>query len=141
VEYGIHRAMAEPGIETPKGAHVGFLCFRYGAPSWQLASGTPINVVTRHMRHADSRVTLEHYAHIVGDIVRIAFSERIGQNITQSESDTELESTSAVKTRNERTWQKRVRVECNPRRNFKHLRGKWWSKKPHRRQQGTVSVP
>jgi hypothetical protein len=53
------------------------------------------------MRHADSKVTLEHYAHIVGDAERLAsekFSQRIGQNITQLESDLELESTSAVKT-------------------------------------------
>jgi hypothetical protein len=53
------------------------------------------------MRHADSKVTLEHYAHIVGDAERVAsekFSQRIGQNITQLESDSELESTSEVKT-------------------------------------------
>ena len=53
------------------------------------------------MRHADSNVTLEHYAHIIGDAERVAsekFSQRIGQNITQLESDSELESTSAVKT-------------------------------------------
>jgi len=53
------------------------------------------------MRHADSKVTLEHYAHIVGDAERLAsekFSQRIGQNITQLESDLELESPSAVKT-------------------------------------------
>lgn len=52
------------------------------------------SVVTRLMRHAD-------YAHIVGDAERLAsekFSQRIGQNITQLESDPELESTSAVKT-------------------------------------------
>ena len=47
------------------------------------------------MRHADSNVTLEHYAHIVGDAERVAsenFSHQIGQNRTQ------LESASAVKT-------------------------------------------
>jgi hypothetical protein len=53
------------------------------------------------MRHADANVTLEHYAHIVGDAERVAsekFSRRIGQNIAQLESDPELEPTSSVKT-------------------------------------------
>ena len=66
-----------------------------------LESGTPIHVVTRLMRHADSNVTLDRYAHIVGDAERVAsekFSQRIGKNITQLESDSELESTSEVKT-------------------------------------------
>jgi len=101
VKYGVHRAMAKLGIETPKGEHVGIHCFRHGVTSELLESGTPIHVVTRLMRHADSKVTLEHYAHIVGDAERVAsekFSQRIGQNITQLESDSELESTSAVKT-------------------------------------------
>jgi hypothetical protein len=51
------------------------------------------------MRHADSNVTLAHYAHIVGDAERVAsekFPQRIGQNITQLESDSQLESVSAV---------------------------------------------
>jgi integrase len=101
VRSGVHRAMAKLGIETPKGVHVGIHCFRHGVTSELLESGTPIHVVTRLMRHADSKVTLEHYAHIVGDAERVAsekFSQRIGQNITQLESDSELESTSAVKT-------------------------------------------
>jgi integrase len=101
VRSGVHRAMAKLGIETPKGTHVGIHCFRHGVTSELLESGTPIHVVTRLMRHADSNVTLEHYAHIVGDAERIAsekFSQRIGQNITQLESDSELESTSSVKT-------------------------------------------
>ena len=101
VRSGVHRAMAKLGIETPKGTHVGIHCFRHGVTSELLESGTPIHVVTRLMRHADSKVTLEHYAHIVGDAERLAsekFSQRIGQNITQLESDSELESTSSVKT-------------------------------------------
>jgi integrase len=101
VKYGVHRAMAKLGIETAKGVHVGIHCFRHGVTSELLESGTPIHVVTRLMRHADSNVTLEHYAHIVGDAERVAsekFSQRIGQNITQLESDSELESTSSVKT-------------------------------------------
>jgi integrase len=100
VKYGVHRAMTKLGIETAKGTHVGIHCFRHGVTSELLESGTPIHVVTRLMRHADSKVTLEHYAHIVGDAERVAsekFSQRIGQNIDQLESTPELESTSAVK--------------------------------------------
>ena len=95
VKYGIHRAMEKLGIETAKGVHVGVHAFRHGVTSELLESGTPIHVVTRLMRHADSNVTLEHYAHIVGDAERIAsekFSQRIGQKITQLESDSVMES-------------------------------------------------
>ena len=72
-------------------------------PAQNLASLEPANihVVSCLMHDSDSRVTLEHYAHIVGDAERVAsenFSKRIGLNIDQSESDSELESTSAVKT-------------------------------------------
>jgi integrase len=101
VKYGVYRAMRRLGIETPKGVHVGIHCFRHGVTSELLESGTPIHVVTRLMRHADSKVTLEHYAHVIGDAERVAsekFSQRIGRNITQLESDCHLESTSSVKT-------------------------------------------
>jgi integrase len=100
VRFGVHRAMSKLGIKTPKGVHVGIHCFRHGVTSELLESGTPIHVVTRLMRHADSKVTLDHYAHIVGDAERVAsekFSQRIGQNITQLESDSQLESNSSVK--------------------------------------------
>jgi integrase len=95
VKYGVHRAMAKLGIVTAKGVHIGIHCFRHGVTSELLESGTPIHVVTKLMRHADSKVTLEHYAHIIGDAERAAsekFSQRIGQNISQ------LDSTSATKT-------------------------------------------
>ena len=101
VKYGVHRAMTKLGIKTAKGVHVGIHCFRHGVTSELLESGTPIHVVTRLMRHANSKVALDHYAHIVGDAERLAserLSERIGQNITQLESDLELESTSSAKT-------------------------------------------
>jgi integrase len=100
VKYGVHRAMAKLGIETGKGVHVGIHCFRHGVTSERLETGTPIHVVTRLVRPADSNVTLEHYANIVGDAERTAaekFSQRNGQNITQLESDSELESSSSVK--------------------------------------------
>ncbi len=92
--------MAKLGIETAKGVHFGIHCFRHGVTSELLESGTPIHVVTRLMRHADSNVTLGHYAHFLGDAERVAsekFSRRIGQNITQLESEPELGSNSAAK--------------------------------------------
>jgi integrase len=101
VKYGIHRAMAKLGIQTAKGVHIGCHAFRHGVTSELLESGTPIHVVTRLMRHVDSNVTLSHYAHIIGDAEPVAsekFSQRIGQNITQLESDSQLESPSAAKT-------------------------------------------
>jgi integrase len=93
VKYGIYRAMAKLGIETAKGVHVGIHCFRHGVTSELLESGTPIHVVARLARHADSNGTLDHYAHIVGDAERVVsekFSQRIGQNLTQLESTPEL---------------------------------------------------
>jgi integrase len=94
VKYGVHRAMAKLGIKTPKGVHVGIHCFRHGATTELLESGTPIHIVTRLMRHGDSKVTLDHYAHIVGDAERVA-SERLSDKIgAQLESDPEMESTS-----------------------------------------------
>lgn len=89
--------MAKLGIKTPKGVHVGVHVFRHGVTSELLEAGTPIHVVTRLMRHADSNVTLEHYAHIVGDAERVAsekFSRRIG---SQLEPEPELEPKSAAK--------------------------------------------
>jgi hypothetical protein len=76
-------------------------CEGHGVTTELLESGTPIQVVTRMMRHGDSKITLDHYAHVIGDTERVAsekFSQRIGQNIAQLESDTELESGAAVKT-------------------------------------------
>jgi integrase len=69
IKYGIHRAMEKLGIQTAKGAHIGIHCFRHGVTTELLESGTPIQVVTRMMRHG-----------------------------AQLESDAELESASAVKT-------------------------------------------
>ena len=79
------------GIETPKGLHVGIHCFRHGVTTELLESGIPIHVVTRMMRHGDSKVTLDHYAHIVGDAERVA-SERLSSKIgAQLESEPDLE--------------------------------------------------
>ena len=115
VKYGIHRAMAKLGIETAKGVHVGIHCFRHGVTSELLESGTPIHVVTGLMRHADSKVTLDHYAHIVGDTERVAsekFSQRIGQNITKLESDPPIGvKLQILSPHKQRAWRKRVGVE------------------------------
>lgn len=92
VRYGVHRTMKKLGIATPKGVHVGIHCFRHGVTTELLESGTPIHIVTRMMRHGDSKVTLDHYAHIVGDAERVA-SERLSIKIgAQLESEPELES-------------------------------------------------
>ena len=61
---------AGSGIRTPKGVHVGVHCFRHGVTTSLLESGTPIHIVTKLMRHGDSKVTLDHYAHIVSDADR-----------------------------------------------------------------------
>jgi len=62
------------------GAHVGIHCFRHGVTTELLESGTPIHIVTRLMRHGDSKVTLDHYAQVVGAAERAA-SERLSQKI------------------------------------------------------------
>lgn len=92
VKYGVHRAIAKLGIQVPRGVHVGIHCFRHGVTTELLEAGTPIHVVTRMMRHGGAKVTLDHYAHIIGDSERVAseqFSRRIG---AQLELDSELES-------------------------------------------------
>jgi integrase len=94
VRDGVHRTIKKLGIETAKGVHVGIHCFRHGVTTELLESGTPIHVVTRMMRHGDSKVTLDHYAHIVGDAERVA-SERLSTKLgAQLESEPELESVS-----------------------------------------------
>jgi integrase len=93
----LHRTMTKLGIPRPKGVRVGVHCFRHGGSSELLDLGTPINVVTRLMRHSDSKTTLNNYAHSVHDSERVA-SERLSQKIkkamTQLESGSEMESTS-----------------------------------------------
>jgi integrase len=69
-----------------------------GVTTGLLESGTPIHIVTKLMRHSDSRVTLNHYAHVVSDVDRKEsekLSLKIEQNIAQLESDSELESGAA----------------------------------------------
>ena len=92
----VHRTMDKLGITRPKGVHVGVHCFRHGASSELLDLGTPINVVTRLMRHSDSKTTLNNYAHSVHDSERVAserLSKKIEETIAQLESGSEMEST------------------------------------------------
>jgi integrase len=88
--------MKKLAIELPKGGmNVGIHAFRHGVTSELLEAGTPIHIVKRMLRHGDSKVTLDHYAHIIGSAERIAsekFSRRIGENLAQLESTAELES-------------------------------------------------
>jgi integrase len=96
VKYGIHRAMAKLGIPRPKGTHAGVHCFRHGASSELLDLGIPINVVTRLMRHSDSKTTLNNYAHSVRNSERVAserLSKKIEETMAQLESASEMEST------------------------------------------------
>ena len=76
---------------------MGVHCFRHGVTTSLLESGTPIHIVTRLMRHGDSKVTLAHYAHITSDAARREsekLSQRIEQSMVQLESDSEMESDS-----------------------------------------------
>ena len=57
--------MAKLGIGVLKGVHLGIHAFRHGVTTELLEAETPIQVVTRMMRHGDSKVTLDHYAHII----------------------------------------------------------------------------
>jgi hypothetical protein len=62
-------------------------CEGHGVTTELLESGRPIQVVTRMMRHGDSKITLDHYAHVIGDTERVAsekFSQRIGHSRRQS---------------------------------------------------------
>jgi integrase len=96
IRQGVHKAMAKLGIPRPKGVHVGVHAFRHGASSELLDVGTPINVVTRLMRHADAKTTLRNYAHLVHDSDRTAserMSQKIGRTLAQLESTAEMEST------------------------------------------------
>jgi hypothetical protein len=46
------------------------------------------------MRHSDSKVTLDHYAHVIGDAERVASEKlfrKIGHNLAKLESQPQLE--------------------------------------------------
>jgi len=62
-----------------------------------LEAGTPIHVVTRLMRHGDSKVTLDHYAHIISGAERRA-SEQLSNRIGAQLESEQLESGNEART-------------------------------------------
>jgi len=116
VKYGIHRWIEKLGIQTKKGVHVGIHCFRHGVTTELLESGTPIHIVTRLMRHGDLKVTLDHYAHVVGAAERAASGRRSQKIGLQLEPNFELESVfKQLSLLKQKSWRKRVRVELTTR--------------------------
>jgi len=88
------------GTDTnhPKGVHLGVHAFRHGVTTELLEAGTPIHVVTRLMRHGDSKVTLDHYAHIISGAERRAsetLSDRIGAQLESEQLESDLPTRTA----------------------------------------------
>jgi len=50
--------------------------FRHMAASETIENGVAPSVVQRQMRHSDSRITLQKYAHVIGDAQRRAEKEK-----------------------------------------------------------------
>src|SRR5205807_10505513 len=94
-----------------KGVHVGIHCFRHGVTSELLGSGTPIHVVTRLMRHADSKsrwnTTRASLAMPSGLRLRSSLSASGRTSLNWSQLP-------QLRPRKERTWRKRVGVEPTP---------------------------
>jgi integrase len=67
VAYKLQATLCELGIEN-----AGLHAFRHMAASELLERGAAPNVVQRQMRHSDSRITLQTYAHVIGDAQRKA---------------------------------------------------------------------
>jgi len=67
----LHPLLKRLGI--PRG---GFHAIRHGAASALLADGATPAVVQRQLRHSNAKITLEHYAHVVGDMQRTAVESR-----------------------------------------------------------------
>ena len=53
--------------------------FRHMAASEMIESGVAPSVVQRQMRHSDSRITLQKYAHVIGDAQRRAVNSLAGR--------------------------------------------------------------
>jgi integrase len=67
----LHPLLERLGIERG-----GFHALRHGAASSLLADRATPAVVQRQMRHSDARITLDTYAHIVGDEQRAVVQNR-----------------------------------------------------------------
>jgi len=57
-------------------ARGGWHAMRHGTASALLADGATPAVVQRQLRHANPRITLEHYSHVIGDQQRTAVETR-----------------------------------------------------------------
>ena len=53
--------------------------FRHMAASELIENGVAPSVVQRQMRHSDSRITLQKYAHVIGDAQRRAVDSLAGR--------------------------------------------------------------
>jgi len=63
----LQETLKELGIER-----AGLHAFRHMAASELIENGVAPSVVQRQMRHSDSRITLQKYAHVIGDAQRRA---------------------------------------------------------------------
>lgn len=75
VVYQLRKTLADLGIER-----AGLHAFRHAVASVLLDSGAPPSVVQRQMRHSDARITLQKYAHVVGDAQRRA-ADSLARNV------------------------------------------------------------
>ena len=75
VVYQLRKTLSQLGLER-----AGLHAFRHAVASVLLDSGAPPSVVQRQMRHSDARITLQKYAHIVGDAQRKAV-ESLARNV------------------------------------------------------------
>ena len=67
----LHPLLDKLGIERG-----GFHALRHGAASSLLADGATPAVVQRQLRHSDARITLDAYAHVIGDEQRVMVQNR-----------------------------------------------------------------
>ncbi|HEY2458893.1 MAG TPA: site-specific integrase, partial [Candidatus Acidoferrum sp.] len=77
VEYGLWPVLEKLGIER-----AGMHAFRHCHASLLMDVGANPTVAKTQMRHSDARITLEAYAHIIGDSQRDAVN-RVGELLRQ----------------------------------------------------------
>jgi len=73
VEYGLW-----PVLETLKIERAGMHAFRHCHASLLMHVGANLTVAKEQMRHSDARITLESYAHVIGDSQRNAV-DKVGE--------------------------------------------------------------
>jgi integrase len=74
VAYKLQTTLKELGIEK-----AAFHAFRHMTTSELTENGVAPSVVQRQMRHSDSRITLQKYAHVIGDAQRRAMESLAGR--------------------------------------------------------------